>query len=97
MNAERWRQIEELFESARDREPGQRSAYLQDACAGDEDLGREVQSLLDHEEKVEDFMEAPALDVAAEALARGKTPSHEGCRGRPRHDGQDVLTLPHPR
>jgi serine/threonine-protein kinase len=77
VEAERWRRIEELFESAREREPGQRSAYLQDACAGDEDLCREVQSLLDHEEKVEDFMEAPALDVAAEALARGKTPSRE--------------------
>jgi len=72
MDPERWRKIEELYHSALECEPGRRAAFLQEACAGDEGLRREVQSLLDHEEKVQEFMEAPALEVAGEALAKQK-------------------------
>jgi tRNA A-37 threonylcarbamoyl transferase component Bud32 len=40
------RQIEDLYHSAREREANQRSAFLSDACRGDEELQREVESLL---------------------------------------------------
>jgi formylglycine-generating enzyme required for sulfatase activity/predicted Ser/Thr protein kinase len=40
------RQIEDLYHSAREREASQRSAFLSDACRGDEELQREVESLL---------------------------------------------------
>ena len=70
MKPERWRRIEELYHSALEREPSQRAAFLQGACSGDDGLLREVQSLLDHEERVKEFIEAPALEVAAEALAK---------------------------
>jgi len=46
MNAERWRRIEEICDSATRREPGERSAFLAEACRGDEELRREVESLL---------------------------------------------------
>src|SRR5579863_2144488 len=72
MEPERWREIEELYHSALEREPSERAVFLSEACAGDEGLYREVQSLLDHEEKVKEFMEAPALEVAGEALAKQK-------------------------
>ena len=42
MNAERLRQIEELYHSAREREHGERSAFLADACRDDEELRRKV-------------------------------------------------------
>ena len=52
-------------------------------CAADEGLYREVQSLLDHEEKIHTFMETPALEVAGEALAKQKAQSREpGGEGR---------------
>jgi eukaryotic-like serine/threonine-protein kinase len=70
MKPERWKKVEELYHSALEREPSQRSEFLEAACAGDVDLFREVQSLLHHEGKVQEFMEAPALEVAAEALAK---------------------------
>ena len=38
MQPSRWQQIEELYHAALDREPGQRSAFLGDACKGDADL-----------------------------------------------------------
>jgi eukaryotic-like serine/threonine-protein kinase len=74
---ERWRKIEELYHSALGREPGKRADFLKQACAGDEALRREVQSLLDHEERVKEFMEAPALVVAGEALAKQKAKLRE--------------------
>ena len=77
MKPERWRKIEELYHSALERESNQRAAFLKEACAGDEGLFREVRSLLDHEQKVETFMETPALEVAGEALAKRKPQSPE--------------------
>ena len=46
MTPERLRQIEELYHSAREREPGERGTFLAEACQGDEELRREVESLL---------------------------------------------------
>jgi protein kinase-like protein/WD40 repeat protein len=46
MSPERWREVEELFQSAMDREPGVRGTYLESACA-DQELRREIESLLE--------------------------------------------------
>jgi hypothetical protein len=43
---ERWQQIESLFQQALERNPGERNAWLLEACQGDSDLRREVASLL---------------------------------------------------
>jgi eukaryotic-like serine/threonine-protein kinase len=47
---ERWRKVEELYRSARQRGPGQRSLFLSEACLGDEELRREVERLLAKDE-----------------------------------------------
>ena len=47
MNLERWQRIEDLYHSAKALEPSQRAAFLASACAGNVDLQREVESLLD--------------------------------------------------
>ena len=41
-----WKKIEEVYHSAREREESQRAAFLNEACAGDDALRREVESLL---------------------------------------------------
>ena len=46
MTPERWKQIEELYHAARTRPPGERAAFLADACPDDETLRRDVESLL---------------------------------------------------
>ena len=46
MQPERWRQIEEIVQSAIDCEPGSRPALLNSACGEDVELRREVESLL---------------------------------------------------
>jgi eukaryotic-like serine/threonine-protein kinase len=74
MNTERWREVEQLYHAAREREPGERKEFLQRACADDE-LRGEVESLLGCEPQAEDFLEATALELTAEALAEGRTRS----------------------
>jgi len=46
MAPERWRQIERLYHAALDLAPAQRGAFLDEASGCDEDLRREVESLL---------------------------------------------------
>jgi serine/threonine protein kinase len=69
MKADRWRQVEKLYDDALDLPAAERAKFAQEACAGDEDLQRELLSLLAAEQKVGDFMESPALDIAARAVA----------------------------
>src|SRR4029434_518821 len=51
--------------AALDRQPGERAAFLDAACAGDDALRREVDSLLSYQTAAEPFLESPALEVAA--------------------------------
>src|SRR5229473_6074246 len=69
MDSERWKQVDDVLQSVMDRAPEERDAFLRLACAGDEALEREVRSLLTSEEQAGRFLEDPALEVAARALA----------------------------
>jgi hypothetical protein len=51
--SERWNRIDELLQSALELHPRQRTAYLREACAGDQSLLREVESLLASHEQPE--------------------------------------------
>src|SRR5215469_2504080 len=77
MKTDRWRHIEQLYHDARERAPDERNRFLQEACA-DETLRAEVESLLGCEVQAEDYLETPALEVTAEALAKGRARSMSG-------------------
>jgi tetratricopeptide (TPR) repeat protein len=68
MKPERLQQVERLYHAALEHEDAERELFLQGACAGDEPLRREVESLLAHDK--EDFIESPALEAMAKALAK---------------------------
>jgi len=69
MNPERWREIERIYNAALELESGRRDAYLAEACAGDESLRNEIDALLRNGAVEGDFMQAPAIEFAARALA----------------------------
>jgi serine/threonine protein kinase/Tol biopolymer transport system component len=80
MNPEGWQRIEELYHAALEREERQRPAFLEQACAGDEALRREVESLLSFHQQAKSFIEAQALEEAARSLPSSgatSTPSDE--------------------
>jgi serine/threonine protein kinase/Flp pilus assembly protein TadD len=70
MNPERWRRVEQLYHSALALEESRRKAFLEDSCAADEALCRDVASLLARQGQAEEFMEVPALEMMARELAQ---------------------------
>ena len=69
MKPERWRQINDLYYAALERDEAARVAFLDEACVADESLRREVESLLESNDKAGEFLSSSALDVAAKVLA----------------------------
>src|ERR1700752_1981605 len=78
MKAERWQRVNDLFQSAAERRPEERAAFLHEACQGDEGLFREVESLLASSERAENFIEAPAFQVAPELLTDNRDSASVG-------------------
>ncbi len=65
MTPERWKQVEELFQSALERPAGgQRAAFLDEVCGGDAELRRQVDALIDSHERAGSSKEAPARAAA---------------------------------
>src|SRR5881296_1105553 len=73
MKAERWKQVNDLFQSAVECAPGERAAFLDEACHGDGDLRCEVESLLTSYARAENFIELPAFEVAPELVTNDRT------------------------
>src|SRR5262245_40286759 len=69
MTPERWKQVDQLMQDALDRGPAERAAFLAEACSGDDELRREVESLIGFHERAENFIETPPAEVAADWLA----------------------------
>src|SRR5262249_27442165 len=68
MTPERWQQVNEVFHSALEREPRNRADFLSQVCAGDEELRREVESLIRSHQQNSSFIDSPAIEVAAEVV-----------------------------
>jgi eukaryotic-like serine/threonine-protein kinase len=71
MDVERelWRRVEELCHRALELDEGGRAEFLDSSCGDDQELRREVESLLAHEKKAEHFIDSPALDIVGKLFA----------------------------
>ena len=69
MKPERWRQIEDLYHEASALDEGRRAEFLSQACKGDEELRRELESLLAHGQNAARFIETPAMGIAARLIS----------------------------
>src|SRR5439155_13903346 len=75
MTPDRWRKIEEIYHATLERGENERIAFLNEVCAGDEALRREVESLLACEGEPEQLLEKLAQEMAARAYAANPVPS----------------------
>ena len=75
MTPERYERIEQLCHQAMERPAEERAAFLEAACAGDEALRREVESLLPAYDQPGSFLGTPPADIAAEMLRSEETQS----------------------
>ena len=65
MKPERWQQIKPILQSALRHEPGERSAFLDQVCQGDQSLRLQVESLIVSHEQAGGFLEEPAAELMA--------------------------------
>jgi eukaryotic-like serine/threonine-protein kinase len=70
MDSDRWKKIDSLLQAVLEHPPEERDAFLRQACAVDQALEREVRSLLTAQQQAGSFLETPAIEAAAQALAR---------------------------
>src|SRR5262245_36575845 len=71
MKPDRWARIEALFNDALRLPEQQRSAFLEQASAGDSSLAREVESLLAHADGDGESFEVAVRKATAEAVSSG--------------------------
>src|SRR2546427_508710 len=63
-----WQQVTDLFEQALERPREERAEFLKSACAGDDVLLREVESLLAQHDAESGFLESPAVAAVADEI-----------------------------
>jgi serine/threonine protein kinase len=72
MDSDQWNKIDSLFQSALELPTGERDEFLRKACGGNQAIEREVRSLLSAREEAGSFLDSPAIDGAAQALAASR-------------------------
>ena len=61
MTPEHWQRVKQLLQSTLERKPNERSAYLAEACTGDESLRKDVEELIISHEQAGSFIEESPL------------------------------------
>jgi eukaryotic-like serine/threonine-protein kinase len=80
MDSDRWKQIDNLLQAALERPQNERDGFLRQACGGDRDLEGEVRALLASSDEAGSFLESPAMEVAAQAIAHRQNKEAAGPR-----------------
>src|SRR5688500_4038025 len=68
MESEKWEQVKDIFDAALRRTSDGREQFLAEACQGDDELRREVQSLLASFDEASGFMQKPAVGEVADVV-----------------------------
>jgi len=80
MEIERWKKVDSLLQSALEIVPERREEFLQQQSDGDATLVDEVRSLLTSHRRAGHFLETPAAQVAAHAIASEASPKLSSSR-----------------
>src|SRR5687768_6138590 len=70
---EHWQRLEHLYHAALARDDSERQPFLREACGEDDELRREVESLLTYDTVVDRFMASPALESLPRESDRHRT------------------------
>ena len=70
MTPEQWQRVRPILECALELEPESRPAYIDSACAGDDELRVEILSLLSEPKQSDSFLIEPALNMVRRHMAQ---------------------------
>src|SRR5213080_130756 len=73
-----WQQVQQLFDAALQHSPDKRQEFLEQECGSNQELRREVESLLAAHDESGSFMAKPAVAGMAEVLHRATSRFHPG-------------------
>ena len=65
--------MDQIFHAAVERPPSERAAFLDEACAGDQSLHKQIEELLAAHDEAGSFIEQPAIAVEARSVAKQET------------------------
>ena len=68
MQNDQWAKVKEVLSAALQRDPGERSSYVRDACGGDAELQSAVEKLLASSDTPSKFLEPPTSAAGRELL-----------------------------
>jgi eukaryotic-like serine/threonine-protein kinase len=82
MSVERelWHRVEELCHRALELDESGRAEFLDRSCGNDQQLRREVESLLAHEKNAEHFIDSPALQMVGKLVANESSLTDSGSK-----------------
>ena len=92
MTPDRWQQINTLLNAVMDLHPDQQRVHLEQHCAHDSDIRREVFSLLEARKKVSIFLEEPARDYAAVLISEADNDETDPMIGKA-FDGYRIMDV----
>src|ERR1019366_1025710 len=69
MTPERWQQVKDIFDRAVECTTASRTAYIRDRCGDDEELRREVESLLASDTQTGSLLDNPLMETLADESA----------------------------
>src|SRR3954447_9357614 len=91
MKPERWQRIEELYHAALEQQASRRTSFLAGACPDDEELRREVESLLEASHTDDGRFDSPAWESTAILL--DDPPAHAPLSSGQMLGPYEILTL----
>ncbi len=72
MHTQNWQRIKSIVQAALDQHPDSWPSFVNESCAGDADLHREVTSLLEASKTMGDILETPAAEILRGQKAAGR-------------------------
>ena len=94
MTPDRWQRVQEVLAEAAELEAASRGAFLDEACRGDPELRKEVESLLSSLESASvGFLESPAIDAVPELSPAAPGPASPSLARGTRLGPYEILVL----
>lgn len=79
----RWQQVQDLYSQVLKRDVSERAVFLQQACADDDELRKELESLLTEADNASSFLTSPMLESALRSIA-APSPAPEPLMSQPK-------------